>query len=261
MRGGPCVRPFAPYYRSVPPSLINSILILATMTVVYAVGRRAGKYRTPIENLADGFLDMRQRTIRAGIRRPPRPGDVPAPLGRALDAMSAQLAGIDATVLGDSMTIDDTGKAYGPERWFTAAGGTICGWIGIARPDGLDPKPAGFFFTESDSGRFYVTGMQMSTVSLAHPPYESRLSLPAGIGLAPGFRRHQEFIERDLGNLTRISSLDEALALMDRSREREAAWRATCPAPWLLEHDLRAFFGDRFDDVGPRILRKLKGRV
>jgi hypothetical protein len=93
------------------------------------------------------------------------------------------------------------------------------------------------------------------------PPYESLTRVPFETGLLEAARKHHESADRDLSDFTRFETLEQALAFNDRQRERETAWRGTRPAPWLLEHDLIAFCGKKYGEIGPRLMKELQGRA
>jgi hypothetical protein len=73
-------------------------------------------------------------------------------------------------------------------------------------------------------------------------------------------RRHRDFArtQQPEHGLVHLASLDDVVAQFTAWDENLFAWRAAQPPDELLDADLRAVLGDRYERVGKRLARRLR---
>jgi hypothetical protein len=123
--------------------------------------------------------------------------------------------------------------------------------------------PLMMLFSEARSGEFFLTGRGTAGVSLAKPPKLAREYLHWNDGLGRTLERHRASTAAaaKAGTLLRMDGIDEALDLLARLRKSGSDWRSLQDADTLLELDVRAVLGKRYDELGPEVIAVLtRGR-
>ncbi|HVT40992.1 MAG TPA: hypothetical protein VHE78_18290 [Gemmatimonadaceae bacterium] len=218
-----------------------------------------------IESLASGIDTLRRlATQRTAYRAPGGQDAVPPATQEALAAASQELDKEGMTVLGDRMELQADGTAVGPGRWFIDETATICGRFSatVSKTKGT-VTPLMMLFSEASSGEFFLTGRGGAGVALAKPPKLFREYVAWSDGLGRALDRHKAATAAatQTGTLRRVDALDDALDLLARLRKSGSDWRSLQDPDVLLELDVRAVLGKRYDELGPQVIRALtRGR-
>jgi hypothetical protein len=220
--------------------------------------------RRHIESLASGIATLRRLATQRTTYRPPGAQDSVAPAAQeALAAASHDLSNEGMTLLGDRMELQADGTAVGPGRWFIDATATICGRFSamVSKTKGT-VAPLMMLFSEASSGEFFLTGRGASGVSLARPPKLFREYVDWRDGLGRTLERHRAATAAaaKAGTLRRMDGIDDALDLLARLRKSGSDWRSLQDADVLLELDVRAVLGKRYDELGAQVISVLHGR-
>jgi len=214
--------------------------------------------RRTFEKVADGVESMR----RAGLEQP---RFVPVDGRDARDARARQrfadasreLETNGFVPLGELMEEKANRSAMGVLAWFRDASGTICGWFGVLRGD----KPVMLFFSETTSGEFFITTRGGADLHVTQPPTVHHAHGPWAEGFINQLRQHRDQLaQRPGANLTRIQSPAEGTELLRRLRASVATWRAAQPHAVLLEGDLRRILRDKYENLGPGVLKVFAAR-
>ena len=221
--------------------------------------------RRHIESLASGIETLRHLATQRTTYRPPGAQDsVPPAAQEALAAASHELGNEGMTLLGDRMELQADGTSIGPGRWFIDASATICGRFSamVSKTKGT-VTPLMMLFSEAISGEFFLTGRGAAGISLAKPPNLIREYLNWSDGLSRTIDRHRAATAgaAKAGTLRRMDGIDDALDLLARLRKSGSDWRALQDADILLDLDVRAVLGKRYDELGPQVINALtRGR-
>ena len=217
-----------------------------------------------VQRLAGSGERLRRAVARQMRRRKPGPADALAgDLLAMYESNSREMRDAGLTILGDQIEENDDGTPVGTSRWFVDGTGTICGWFG-ALPVKQTPgkyRTVMLFFSESDGGDFLVTSRGAPELGVARPPTTHRQFVAWSDGIARALERHRSLIESVAGSaptLRRVSSFEDAVALLVRHREHIAAWRAAQPADALLEADVRNVLRERYAEFGPALLEQMR---
>jgi hypothetical protein len=238
------------------PHIIALICVVALGAVVVQQIRRRRKLRA----LAAQISALRSSQGQRIQYRPMGASESPSGGFRAiLDEATDVLKQNGLTVLGDLIEEDHSGKSRGPTRWFVDHDQTTCGWVAaLPTPQGI--QPVAFFFSEVSSREWVVTHMGPTSIRLSTPAFVNRTDYPSTDGLTGAFTGHRKALSSrsDQGDLRRAAGLPEAVALVERFRKAITDWRASQRADELLAQDLRSILQNRFDELGPFLLRLLK---
>jgi hypothetical protein len=194
--------------------------------------------------------------------RPPRADEpIPADARPLFEAAQQEITAAGLSVLGDLMEIHPDGTPFAPTRWFIDGSRAICGWFGVLRNRETGTMtPVMVLFSESASGHFFSTGRGVPSTALAQPPTNHRAFGEWDDGLATTIERHRALLAGE-GMTARgqDASLDAGPALVGRLRNSTARWRAAQPHQELLERDVRAVVEDKWEYLGPTVLRLMSG--
>lgn len=231
------------------------LLVLAVLNTLRAraINRRVAR------NLVPGVRAMRKLAGQVIGYRPLRPDEsIPSDATSLFEAARQELTANGLVVLGDLMEAPPQGPAN-PTRWFTDATHTVFGWFGVLRNKAQGTvNPVMLFFSEGPRDAFFITGRGTGPTGTAQPPTQHRDFFGWGVGLAETLRRHQAQITNSgVTAVSQPATLETGPALVSRLREHAARWRAAQPPAELLQADVRALTGDKFDYVGPPLLRLL----
>jgi hypothetical protein len=211
------------------------------------------KFRVACERIAGNIALMRHRSLRKTYYVPVDTRDPRDHKAQQVFAdVSQDLEGAGLKVLGDLLEQNDDGTIAGVVRWFRNDDGSVCGWFGIATH-----TPVMLLFSESAGGDYFITGRGTPGLSLASPPNVHRQIVRWGDGTASALQHHLALVGAQAHDLRRVETVNDATALLARLREGAATWRAEQSQAALLEQDLRAILGDRYDRVAPRVRQAL----
>jgi hypothetical protein len=166
----------------------------------------------------------------------------------AVESVTQDLSAHDFTMLGDRMQQrPGSSRRGGPSRWFVGRDGTVCGvFVALVTARGK-VLPTLVLTSESDSGEYFITQHGGPRAHLAHPQRLSRERLDWESGVSAAVARHSAAVSRAAGNLVRMASLDNAMALRLRLRTHWCEWRDHQPPEPLLDADLRGVLGKGYD--------------
>jgi len=94
--------------------------------------------------------------------------------------------------------------------------------------------------------------------TLAEPPFSHRLSMANDMAYGKLVEEHRKAAPSDGAN---IATLDDAIAQITKFREKTVAWRGSKSPDDLLDLDLRAVLGDKYDKLGKLWTRRLRERL
>jgi hypothetical protein len=89
------------------------------------------------------------------------------------------------------------------------------------------------------------------------PAFMHRLCLPTKTAPAAALVSHGKHVSKVVGTLTRIESIEHVAELQTQLSRRFVAERASRGADQLLDDDLRAFLGHRYDWFAPGVMSAL----
>jgi hypothetical protein len=211
------------------------------------------RFRVACGRIARSIALMRHRSLR---KTHYVPVDTRDPRDRKAQNVFADVArdleGAGLKVLGDLLEQNDDGTVAGVVRWFRNDDGSVCGWFGIATH-----TPVMLLFSESAGGDYFMTGRGTPGLSLARPPNVHRQIVRWGDGAAAALQQHLALVGAQAHDLRRVETADDATALLARLRESTATWRAAQPQAALLEQDLHAILGNRYEQFAPGVRQAL----
>ncbi len=242
--------------------IISALVLAALLGAYIALGRRRGG---PNQQLLGTLASSVSRMRALGQRDPkylPVPTDGRAPMAGTeyYDAVSKELAAAGCRELGDRMEETPEGTLTAPSRWFADESGAVCGWFGVvAAANGRVVRQVMYLFSEAKGGDFYVTGRGGANAGTAAPPTQHLAECRWADGLARQLEVHRAQVpDGERAALTRVASIDDALALTGRLRRAKRAWRAAQPADALLDQDLRQILQDRYPSYGAALAAYMK---
>jgi hypothetical protein len=110
-----------------------------------------------------------------------------------------------------------------------------------------------------------LTTTRGTTYRWAQPPFRSVSEVGSDVSTSELLQAHCARLEAITPeSLQRIDTLEDVVRRWTAVHEREIAWRTNEPPDELLRKDLRALFGESYDVVDPRVLRrfaKLRARL
>jgi len=218
--------------------------------------------RSVARTLVPHVRAMRKLNQEAVTYRPPHPDEpIPADARPLFQAAQQEMTAAGLTVLGDLMEIHPDGTPFAPTRWFIDDTRAVCGWFGVLRnPETGSVNPVMMLFSESASGHFFVTGRGTTSTALVQPPTNHSAFGEWDDGLVTTFGRHRALLAGEgMTALRQDASLDAGPALVGRLRDSTARWRTAQPQQQLLERDVRALVGDKWEYLGPTVLRLMSG--
>lgn len=235
-------------------AVVVAVLIGLLLWRLSAIRRRA------FEKVAEAVENMRRASLEqpryvAVDTRDPRDAHARERFAEA----SRELEANGFRVLGDLMEATPDRAVTGVVAWFGDESGTICGWFGVLRGN----KPVMLLFSETASGDFFVTGRGGADLRVTQPPTLHHAHGPWEEGFTEQLRRHRDQLGQRPGavELTRVQSAEEGSELVRRLRAAVTKWRAAQPPAVLLEGDVRRLLGDRYDELGPGVLRVFAARA
>ncbi len=171
-------------------------------------------------------------------------------VGEAYDEAMKDLAPLGFSSFGDAGERRKDGS-IAVSRWFGHSDGAICGWLGfISTKSG--PRLLVFLVTEG-SGPAYCTSLRGgSGLSLARPPHVSHADHQMSVSLADVVRGHRERLSSLTAagmRLTGVTTLGQALKLMERLHQARMTWRASSDEHELLRADLRSALANSYRDM------------
>jgi hypothetical protein len=156
--------------------------------------------------------------------------------------------------LGD-VVMQSGAARIGIMRAFVDEGRTICAYLII--PSGSPSRVVLLLESYSPSGEFST--FRRPHADLAQPPFSHQQIVEADLSYAQTAVQHRAFLAsknvEDI--LVRIGSLDVLLNELHRGETLIREWRAAQQPDALLEADLRALFGPRYERHGKRWKRRL----
>jgi hypothetical protein len=157
----------------------------------------------------------------------------------AYDQAIKKLAPLGFTSLGDAGDwLDDGSVAV--SRWFGHSEGTICGWLGFVKGKN-GQRLVVVFVTEASGPAFCTTVRGATGMSLARPPNVSEAHHAISESLAEVVRGHRQRVSSLTAagkSLTTITTLEEAIEIMERLHDNRVTWRASMQEQDLLRADL-----------------------
>ena len=156
--------------------------------------------------------------------------------------------------LGDFVEHPAGRSPSGALRAFADAEGTTFGWIARAAT-GTGPVVALLMSTTPDD--VYVTRHTPARGGhLAAAPWSHTEDAPYLLGIGPAVERHRARVASVKG-LTVVRTLEDMQAELRRVRAKTIAWRQAQAPHTLLDRDLRAILGAKYDALGPKLAAKL----
>lgn len=241
--------------------VISAVVLAALLGAYYALGRRrGGPKRQVLATLAASVNRMRALALRDTKYLPvPAAGQSPMAGAEFYDAVSKELAAAGCRELGDRVEATPDGGVTAPTRWFADASGTACGWFGVVAPGTTSAVRQVMFLFSEAGGEFYVTGRGGANAGTAGPPTQHLAECRWADGLARQLEVHRAQIPAGATeHLTKVATIDDAIALTARMRQAKRAWRAQQPADALLDQDLRQILQDRYATIGAPLLAYMK---
>jgi hypothetical protein len=183
-------------------------------------------------------------------RRIDTPGRDLGELERVTPALRAR----DLTILGDAIEELAGQRAT---RWFVDTAGTVFGWLGIIPVRGrMEPVVA--LVSASAERSVLTVCAPVATPGLAQPPFVDRAAIRGPLDLAAALSAHRARMPDAAVSAT---TLDEAIAVVDRVRARTIAWREAQAPAELVENDLRAILGKHYPRFGPPLQHRLAPEI
>ena len=245
--------------------MLQTILTIAGVFVLAVVlyfwrGNRA--YNAFIQSFSDGVNTMRAMAGNSPSYRRLVPGDrVSEEILQSIEILWREYESIGFYSLGDFFESHAGVQSPSPVRWFVDSSREICGWIGVATPTTGGLIPAGCLFSESNDGHFFVTTVGTSAPSLVRPSHIVREYVSGEDGIKVALMRHRNNIGKQAANgatLSRVATIDDAFALMRGLSNSNAKWRREQDSEQLLEWDLRAVLGARYEEFAEDIKRHMQ---
>ncbi len=240
--------------------LIAVLAVILLLVLGYAWYRRTASRRY-LETLAGVVRALRRASADEASFRPVTTRD--AELLEPHEYFEATVRELEAhglTVLGDLVEGRPDGTAAGVSRWFVDEDRTVCGWFGVIRNQTINPVM--LLFSESDAGSFFATLRGASTLSVAQPPAIHRAHCEWGEGLARQLEYHRaplsDASKAGAAALSRVESLEDAVALVSRLRRSVTSWRAGQNPAVLLDQDVRCVLEDRYEELGPKLIKFMR---
>ena len=207
-----------------------------------------------------------------GLRAAAENHKSPKPLAPSDAAVSAAAKGHDQAMeelaaLGFH-SLGDAGErlADGTQvvtRWFAHADGTICGWLGFLQTK-TGPRLLAFLMTEASNSSFCTSLRGGSGLSLARPPHQSHADFGTSASMADMVRHHRERVRTMAAEGTRstvVTTIEEAIALLDRSHRARMKWRASSDETDLLHADLRSVLASSYRSMGADAFQLVYGQA
>ncbi len=237
--------------------VIAGIAALLVLALGYTWYLRAGRRRY-LQTLAGAIQALRRASADEARYRPFTTEDAGLLEPREhYEATVCELTAHSFTVLGDRVEERADGSAAGVSRWFVDGSGTVFGWFGVIRGETITPVM--LLFSESDAGPFFATLRGGSTLSVAQPPTIHKAYCEWGEGLDRQLEHHRALLSQassaDAAALRRVESIDDAVASVIRLRRSVTSWRARQNPTFLLSQDARSVLEDRFDELGPALIK------
>lgn len=180
--------------------------------------------------------------LRAGAanHRPPVPLEASDPDARA-EAATRDHAMRDLEPLG-FRSLGDAGQprkdgSIAVSRWFAHADGTICGWLGFLTTKS-GPQLAVYLISEAPGPAYCSSLMGGSGLSLARPPQLHHVDVASATSFADMVRDHRTRSATLGAPSTNVTTLGDALALLERWHGMRMAWRASCDPDDMLRADI-----------------------
>jgi hypothetical protein len=224
-----------------------TLLVISSFVLPFVLWPlRWWQYQRKLDRLEANIRRLRALATRRPRYRAPTPDDH-IELG-PLDALTPQLRTLELAVLGD--LVDPAGDAKLAMRWFVDGEHTTYGMFSVTRSGTVA------MLMSCSADRFYVTRM-VPTPQLACPPSYTRQDVPLRSSLADVVAKHRALVARAPG-LVACADLDAVTSELDRMREHVLAWREAQPPQALIDADVRAILGARFDRIRPTLVRRLQ---
>ena len=174
-------------------------------------------------------------------------------VAKAYDQAMEELALLGFSSLGDAGERRKDGS-IAVSRWFGHSDGTVCGWLASLSTK-RGPRLVVFLATEA-SGPAYCTSLRGgSGLSLARPPHTSHADYEMSVSLGEMARGHRERVSSLTAagmRLTNVTTLSEAIELMERVHQARMTWRASSDEQELLRADLRSALSNSYRKMAPQ---------
>jgi hypothetical protein len=174
----------------------------------------------------------------------------------AYDAFARELGALGGTTLGDWEELLPDGSVAGVTRWFIDASYQICGWFAVTvHPRGTAPST--YCISQLEPLGFVTTLRSRANRRLASPATVQSAHCSDQVALRTVLEQHRARIG---AKAVRVTSVEDAQAMVDRLRSHVAGWRQNQDPGVLLDQDLRSVLGDHYSRFGPAISRLLRAR-
>lgn len=181
-----------------------------------------------------------------------------AELVEMIDMATIERKAIEAcgfTLLGDAVVDVPDRRPQAIVRVFTDADRTTCAqltvWANHPRIRRLE------LVTYRDDDRYATRRTKMGT--LVEPPFVHVQSLANDTPYAKAVDEHKKFAPREAAH--RIATLDDAVTELAKFRAKVVSWRGSKSPDELLDLDLRAVLGGKYDQLGKMWARRLRGQL
>jgi hypothetical protein len=233
-----------------------SLLALLVLAGIVLAGRERRPNREKLAKLAAAV-----HSVRAAAMQEQRYQQIPRIEGGTaagsgyFDATTRELTACGCHELGDVVQQRADGSMTGGARWFADTTGTIVGWFSVIATGTGPVRQVMMIFSEAgNGGDYYVTSRGSPEVASASPPTIHRVRCEWSDGMSRQLEIHRAQIPPARADgLTRSATLNDATGVLTRLHSAKAAWRARQPADTLLDLDLRAILGKRYDELAPAL--------
>lgn len=175
-----------------------------------------------------------------------------------IDVAAVERTAIEAcgfTMLGD-IVVDVPGKhPAAVMRAFVDQDRTTCAFLTVY---GNQTRARRIALVTYHDDAMYTTRRNQSG-TLAEPPFTHRLSLAAATPYGKLVEEHRKFAKLD--GAQRIETLDHAVDAVAKFRAKTVHWRADTSPDELLDLDLRAVLGTKYEKLGKLWTRRLRERL
>jgi hypothetical protein len=229
---------------------LTRLIVLAAVFAVLSFSTLFRRQKA-IKSLEGNIRKLRTLAVRAVKYRRLREGDDEARkiLG-GLDKGTKELEELGCTLLGDY--IEESQAAQLPTRWFVDADGTTFGWIAVA-PTPLGLRDVAMLMTGGERTAITLCTPR-GAPGLAQPPHVDRVVREGFLDLKAALAEHAK---RKPADAKKVTSIDDAFAVVEDVRARTATWREAQAPDALLDQDLRAVLGRHYEKLGKTLAKRL----
>lgn len=173
----------------------------------------------------------------------------------AIHAHEHRLEGCGLTLVGDVAMLQHD-RLFAVMRAFVDAAGTSVAYVISSR---ARPVYAALLVESYRADAEYMT--MHAAVPIAAPPFSHRQVLPESLAWDAVLARHRTFASVDDPATIRVTSMDDLLRTLAQNHELMVRWRAAQTHEELLDADLRAILGPKYDRYGKGWARRLAVRL